>query len=105
MAINYNGNYFVLVVVAGFWYLNYHNKVNAEKQYKENMSLFLLQSTKVGAKAESMINTYQEVWHDDIFNDGYTTSNGHIIKIGLIILIKLLKINGISMMCWVTIKN
>jgi ABC-type transporter Mla subunit MlaD len=66
----------LLVVVAGFWYLNYHNKVNAEKQYKENMSLFLLQSTKVGAKAESMINTYQEVWHDDIFNDGYTTSNG-----------------------------
>lgn len=68
----------ILIAAAGAWYWNYYNTAKAEKQYKTNMALVLLSATTTAAKAEgmNMINTYQQVWHDDIFNGGYTTSNG-----------------------------
>ncbi|MCM2532543.1 hypothetical protein NDK43_09295 [Neobacillus pocheonensis] len=66
----------ILIAAAGAWYWNYYNTAKAEKQYKTNMALVLLSATTTAAKAEGMINTYQQVWHDDIFNGGYTTSNG-----------------------------
>lgn len=70
----------VLLLIAGGLYWNHYQaaqaKIHAAKQYKANMSLLLLEATTAGAKAEDMINTYQSVWHDAIFEDNYTTSDG-----------------------------
>lgn len=61
------GNILVLVAAASSWYWNYYNTAKAEKQYKTNMAQVFVTATTAAAKAEGMINTCQQVWHDDIF--------------------------------------
>lgn len=73
----------VLAVAAGAWYWNYYNTAKSLDKYKANMALVFMKATNTAAKAEGMINTYQKVWHDDIFNSGYTTSNGTYHSDGL----------------------
>lgn len=65
----------IIIVIIGFFSNQQHKKAEklaAEKRYVKMMNQFVSDGLDAGEKSEDMVSTYQDVWHDAIFEDHYT---------------------------------